>query len=1014
MITFQTILSKLSAFWEKQGCIIHQGYDLEVGAGTFNPATFLRSLGPEPYRAAYIEPSRRPTDGRYGTNPIRMQHYFQYQVILKPAPFNIQDLYLESLEAIGFRLSDHDIRFVHDDWESPTLGAWGLGWEVWMDGMEVTQFTYFQSVGGVELRPITGEITYGIERLASYLMNVNSSFDLQWSQDLTYGDIYHRNEVEMSTYNFEYASVDMWLRHFQDYEKEAKKLLDLNLPLPAYDFVLKASHAFNMLDARSAISVSERTGYIGRIRALACLVAQKYIESREEQKFPLLGRFQAKSFEKATLPALSEQLMHPKADAKADFLLEIGSEELPATFVPIGCANLEKGMRQLLEKENIPLDQIMTYGTPRRLSIYIKQLQLSKQSQTLEKRGPSVEQGFDAEGKPTQSLLGFLRSHRLAAASLQEIRSQNVPYLEIRELKGTEYLFAKVTTEGTNTAQMLANELPNLILNIDFPKKMRWADLDISYARPLRWIVALLDKEVIPFQIGNIQSDRISRGHRQLENTAISLTDASHYVQSLKEKRVLVDAFERASSIHQQLEKIEKDQNVRILEKEKVMRQVVNLVEWPQVAVADFDTSYLKVPQEVLISEMVEHQKYFPVANEDGKLKNLFVITADNTPTERIRKGNQKVLISRLRDGLFLYETDLKEPLEKWNEKLKQVTYLQGLGSIYDKVERITKEAAYLQNILQIGDLKTIERAAYLCKADLASMMVYEFPELQGTMGKYYALAKGESQDVAQAIYEHWMPKGENAPLPQSDAGVILALADKVDNLLSCFLLGFKPSSSSDPYALRRQALGIIKILIQGRFQLSLPELFEHCLTCFPTPWNQKKEVVDELLQFFINRIKTVFTDYGLTKDEIEASLSSHVTDIFDIYCRAEALHQFRLQDQRFPLLCEVYKRAKGQLVNHKDVIFDQKVLCEKEEIELYQFLESKKNSFLKAIEDKHYGQAYGIIASIQPYLASLFDRVKILADDPALQNNRIALLQQVFTLFGQLLDFSKIVITKT
>ncbi len=287
MMTFQNMLKKLADFWELHGCIIHHGYDLELGAGTFNPATFLRCLGPEPYKAFYIEPCRRPTDGRYGTNPNRLQHYFQCQVILKPSPADIQDLCLQSLEAIGFNLKEHDMRFVHDDWEAPTLGAWGLGWEVWMDGMEVTQFTYFQSVAGIPVKPVTGEVTYGLERLAVYLQKVNSIYDIQWNDKLTYGDIYHRNEFEWSHYNFNKSNAEMWFRHFEDYEKEAKRLVSENLPIPAYDFVIKASHAFNMLDARGVISVTERTGYIARIRDLACLVAKEYLKSREEQGYPL-------------------------------------------------------------------------------------------------------------------------------------------------------------------------------------------------------------------------------------------------------------------------------------------------------------------------------------------------------------------------------------------------------------------------------------------------------------------------------------------------------------------------------------------------------------------------------------------------------------------------------------------------------------------------------------------------------------------------------------------------------
>jgi len=512
MITFQEILRRLTLFWENQGCIIHQGYDLEVGAGTFNPATFLRCLGPEPYKAAYIEPSRRPTDGRFGENPNRLQHYFQFQVILKPSPANIQDLYLQSLEALGFKLDEHDMRFVHDDWESPTLGAWGLGWEVWMDGMEVTQFTYFQSLGGVPLKPITGEITYGIERLAMYLQKVDSIFDLHWSDELTYGDIYHRNEIEWSHYNFDKASVEMWFRHFEDFEKEAKNLISHNFPIPAYDFVMKASHAFNILDARGAISVTERTGYISRIRELSKQIAESYIKSREEQNFPLLKRFkslggipQAKAYathaEESQPPTehpIPEELANGNPDKHEDFLLEIGSEELPATFVPIGCQNLEKGIRQLLESEGIAFKSIKTYGTPRRLAVYVQELALGKPPKTTEKRGPSIEQAFDAAGKVKPAAEGFFRSIGKKALDVDAIRKGQDPSIVIKSVKGTDYLFASVTAPGASTATILADQLRDLILGIDFPKKMRWGNFDITYARPLRWIVALFGKHIIP------------------------------------------------------------------------------------------------------------------------------------------------------------------------------------------------------------------------------------------------------------------------------------------------------------------------------------------------------------------------------------------------------------------------------------------------------------------------------------------------------------------------------------
>jgi glycyl-tRNA synthetase alpha chain len=290
MMNFQQIIFHLNEYWAGKGSVIVQPYDLETGAGTFNPATTLRALGPEPWNAAYVEPSRRPTDGRYGENPNRMQLFYQYQVLIKPSPKNIQDLYLESIRTMGIDFSKHDVRFVHDDWESPTLGATGLGWEVWIDGMEITQFTYFQQVGGLELDPISVELTYGLERIAMFIQGKDDVYDIMWNDTLTYGDMRKREEFEFSTYNFEAASVEMLRDHFNEFEGEAKNLVEKDLVLPAYDMVIKCSHAFNLLEARGAISVTERTGYIARVRGLAKTVAEAYVRSREKQGFPLLKK----------------------------------------------------------------------------------------------------------------------------------------------------------------------------------------------------------------------------------------------------------------------------------------------------------------------------------------------------------------------------------------------------------------------------------------------------------------------------------------------------------------------------------------------------------------------------------------------------------------------------------------------------------------------------------------------------------------------------------------------------
>ncbi len=405
MITFQELIRRLTDFWEKQGCVIHQGYDLEMGAGTFNPATFLRSLGPEPYSTAYVEPSRRPNDGRYGENPNRFHRFHQYQVIIKPSPPDIQEMYLKSLEATGLKLKDHDIRFVHDDWEAPTQGAWGLGWEVWIDGVEATQYTYFQMVGSQPLNPISVELTYGLERLAIFLQGVDHFLDLKWNDTLTFRDIVYEQEVEWSTYNFKEASTEMWQRHFTDYEKEAKDLIARNLPIPAYDFVIKASHAFNILEARGVISVTERTGYITRIRNLSRLIAAAYISSRENLGFPLSPQKEAKK-EKS----LAKLPTHFDARKTEDFLFEIGSEQLPATFVPIGCKSLETKMRKLLDNEGLSYGVISLYATPRRLAIHVRDLVGGTPTKTIKKRGPKLDVAFGSDGMLTQQGKGFFKS----------------------------------------------------------------------------------------------------------------------------------------------------------------------------------------------------------------------------------------------------------------------------------------------------------------------------------------------------------------------------------------------------------------------------------------------------------------------------------------------------------------------------------------------------------------------------------------------------------------------------
>ncbi len=990
MTTFQEIIHQLSSFWGKNGCAIQQGHDLEVGAGTFNPATFLRSLGPEPYNTAYVEPSRRPQDGRYGENPNRTSQFHQMQVVMKPSPENIQQIYLNSLEAIGFDLKQHDIRFVHDDWESPTLGAWGLGWEVWMDGMEVTQFTYFQAVAGYTLNPISVEITYGLERLCMALQGVKSFFDMQWNDTLTYGDIFHRSEVEWSHYHFTRASTEMWLRHFDDFENEAKTLSSLHLPIPAYDFVMKASHAFNILEARGVLSTTERTGYISRIRNLAQAVATSYLKEREKQNYPLIDREKEHISHEQT--PFTPPSFNPKV--KHTLLLEIGSEELPATFVPIGCRNLERAIKELFKKQHLSYQSLKVMGSPRRLSILLEDVPEGTEDEKVEKRGPLTSIAFDENGILTKQGAGFFNSLQLPHCTFKEIEAGKTPQLEVRN----GYLFAKIEKQGKSTLEILHKHLPELILNLHFPKKMRWGALNLTYARPLRWIVCLLGNQLVPFNLGPIATSTTSYGHMQRDPSPFEIPEADGYLSLLEKHFVQLDIEKRKNVILKQLSEIEKKEKGSALEKERVLSEVLYLSEWPELVVGNFDPNFLNAPSEVLISEMVEHQRYFPFADKKGTLLPKFIITADNTPQKTIIEGNQSVLSARLSDGVFLYEHDLEVPLDGFNEKLQSIIFQKELGSYTEKVERIKTYAQFLHQELNIGDETTVIRAARLCKADLASELVYEFPHLQGTAGKYYALHHGENKEVANAIEEHWMPKSENGTLPQTPTGILLSLADKFDNLTSYFRIGLKPTSSSDPYALRRQTLGILKILIENKLSLDLEKTLKHGTSD-----------TSELLTYITTRAKTIFEEYGFKKDEIEASLQGQCLDPYDQYCKVKALHAFRESGDHFNKLFEVFKRAKGQLEKGTPSQLDPKLFDQDEEKKLFDVLEAIKTPWTHSLKKRDYESVFKLLASLQDPLAALFDHVKILADDPKVQQNRLALLKEVFTLFATLLDFNKI-----
>lgn len=981
MSTFQNIITTLQNFWIAEGCLLQQSSDTETGAGTFNPESLLRCVGPEPYNVCHVEISRRPTDGRYGLNPNRLQQFHQFQVILKPSPTNIQELYLKSLEAIGLDLSKHDIRFVHDDWESPTLGAWGLGWEVWCDGMEVTQFTYFQCVSGIETKPVPVEIAYGVERLAMFLQKKTSIFDILFNDKLTYGDVFLQNEVEWSRYNFEEANIDLWKDAFTHAEQEAKRLIEKDLPIPAYNFALKASHAFNMLDARSAISTTARVDLIHRIKALACLSAAAYLKKRESLEFPLL-KYAPKTSETSTTSSTSVVISSKKAD---DFLLEIGSEELPAAFIPEALLHLEKMVRDFLTEKGLVFEDLKVYGTPRRLAVFIKKLTSFTKEEIIERRGPLVSIAFDATGNLTPQGKGFLDAVGHAEVSLKDIEENLIPDLIIRESK---HLFALIKKPSEATPLLLKQFLPHLITHLPFPKTMRWADFDIAYARPIRWIVAMFGKAVIPFTLANISSSNVTYGHSQLKPIAIKLRRPKKYLKKLKKRYVIASQEERKKFIDKQLTKLEKKFSSTALSRERVLDEVLYLSEYPTLAAYTFDEKFLTLPPELLSSEMVNHQRYFPLQGANKKMLNRFIVTLDTTPNETILKNNQSVLRARLSDGLFLYEQDRKKTLQTYLDILKGVIFHKDLGSIYDKVERIKKLSDLIANAL---GKQPPTRAAELCKADLATSVVYEFPELQGVMGKYYALNQQEPERVAIAIEEHWLPLTDGGRIPSTDDGSILAIADKLDNLISYTNIGLKASSSKDPYGLRRCAIGILRILIENRWSLDLAKL----------------GVPSEILDFMRQRLKGILEEYGFAKEEVLATLALNPTDPYDAYLRTEALHNFRKQGDAFDTLYAIYKRAKGQIGKESAKTLDRALLQEASEKELSIELDEIESILHQTLQKKDYYQSFEALTKLNTPLATFFDTVRVLSDNHSLRDNRIALLQKLFHQTNKLVDFS-------
>ncbi|GAB4480718.1 MAG: glycine--tRNA ligase [Anaerolineae bacterium] len=920
-LSLQDVLLRLSEFWASYGCVIWQPYNIQVGAGTMNPATFLRVLGPEPWNVGYVEPSVRPDDGRFGDNPNRMQYYYQYQVILKPDPGNPQEVYLDSLAALGIDRRKHDIRFVEDNWKSPALGAWGLGWEVWLDGLEITQFTYFQQAGGQNLNPVSVEITYGVERILMALQGVKSVWDIRWTDDIRYGDVLLQSEKEHCHYYFNVADVDALREVYNTYDAEARRALayDPPLVLPAHDYVLKCSHLFNVLDTRGAIGVTERAAYFKRMADLAKEVAAAYTAQRRALGYPLLPEGWEVDPETGVpgmpVPEPPQVQIGAYPAKPAPFLLEIGTEELPAADLDSAIAQLEESLPRLLDAARLVYKSLTVTGTPRRLVVVIDGLAPNQKAEDRILRGPPVQAAFDADGRPTRAAEGFARKNGV-----------DVSALERREIEGGEYVVAVIRDEGRPAAEVLADLLPDLIAGLHFEQNMRWNWSGVSFSRPIRWLVSLYGAEIVPFSYAGLYAGRVTRGTRPLGSPDIELKDARDYFRQMKKQGIVVSRAERRALIEEQIAAAAASVGGQIANDPDLLEEVTNLVEQPTAVLGHFEEEFLALPVPVLTTVMKKHQRYFAVVDEQGGLLPFFVTVrnGDDRHLDLVAAGNEAVIRARFADARYFIQEDSKRPLADFLANLKTLTFQERLGSYYDKAARLEGLTARLCSSLGIDDagLETAIRAARLAKADLVTQMVVEMTSLQGIMGREYALRSGEPPEVADAIAEHYLPRSTGDALPASPAGIAVALADRADSLVGLFAVGMAPTGSADPYALRRAALGLVQILIGHRLDLDLREMLGWAAQGLPEELRPQGEaVIPDLIDFIAGRLYGVLRE-SYAHDVVQAVLGAQAhnpyraavhaaqlaawverpdwSTILDAYARCARIT--RSQEQRFPV----------------------------------------------------------------------------------------------------------------
>jgi glycyl-tRNA synthetase beta chain len=693
----------------------------------------------------------------------------------------------------------------------------------------------------------------------------------------------------------------------------------------------------------------------------------------------------------------------------SNLLLEIGTEEIPAGYIKPALNALSSGLLKKLTDARIDHGKAEVYATPRRLAVKIENVADKQKSVQSEVTGPPARVGFDEQGNPTTAALKFAEK---VGVPVKKLVTKETP-------KGA-YLAAVMRQRGEATPKLLKDILPQAILSIPFPKKMRWADLDIEFARPIHTIVALMGSKVIRFQLGNIKSNRNTHGHSFMSPAKIKLETSDDYLDSLSASRVMADMQERRSKLELDIAHVAQQLNGRILPDEELVDIVNNLVEYPVPVAGNFDKEFLGVPDEVLINAMREHQKYFAVVDKDDKLMPCFIAVNNTVARDMavVAKGHERVLRARLADAQFFYQGDLEVSNDERVQMLKKVLFQAELGSVYDKIERVAAIGQFISTAVEpapgsdakdAGLKKAVVRAAMLSKSDLVSQVVGEFPKLQGIMGRIYATVAGEPSRVAAAIEEHYRPVYSGAPLPETRVGAILSIADKIDSICGCFSVGLVPTGASDPYALRRQGIGILQIMQDQGFSFSLSNMIAESLKPFK-PENLPA-VQKQVHSFLQNRMTHLLLDDGYSKDTIAAVLSAAADIIPDTWRRAGALEKLKAKAD-FEPLAVAFKRVVN-IIKKADEIKtnepDQKLFEHESEAALLAALEQVKSRVEDDLTQGLYDRALVKIAALRDPVDAFFEGVMVMAEDVNVRDNRLALLNQIAVLFGKFADFSKL-----